>query len=155
MRAVHRPTRPPYTTAREEKTMTTGIDPMLHAPTGTAHPEELPLAFDAALNGGDVDALISLFHTEMTMRMTDGHVVEGVEALRPALSTLVSGQRTLHNTVRHSIVSGDLALLIVDWEIRMFPGQRDLVDRGTATQVAQCVPPDRWLLRISNPLGAR
>lgn len=134
--------------------MTTGTHPMPHAPTGSADPADLPPAFDVALNGGDVDALISLFHPEATMRMTDGNVVAGVEALRPALGTLVSGRPTLHNTVRHSIVSGDLALLIVDWEIRVpVPGQRDLVDRGTATQVAQCVAPDEWLLRISNPLG--
>jgi ketosteroid isomerase-like protein len=134
--------------------MTTGTDAIPHAPTGSADPADLPLAFDDALNGGDVDALISLFHPEATMRMTDGNVVAGVEALRPALGTLVSRRPTLHNTVRQSIVSGDLALLIVDWEMRVpVRGQRDLVDRGTATQVAHCVSPGKWLLRISNPLG--
>lgn len=134
--------------------MTPRTDAIPHAPTGSADPADLPPAFDVALNGGDVDALISLFHPEATMRMTDGNIVAGVEALRPALGNLVSGRPTLHNTVRHSIVSGDLALLIIDWEIRVpVRGQRDLVDRGTATQVAQRVSASRWLLRISNPLG--
>lgn len=53
-------------------------------------------------------------------------------------------------------MSGDLALLIFDWQIRVpVPGQRDLVDRETATQVAQRISSDRWLLRISNPLDTK
>lgn len=134
--------------------MAEDAQPSLNACFGTADPAELPAAFDAALNSGNVDALVSLFHPDATMRMTDGNMASGEEALRHALSILVSGRPILHNTVRHSIVSSEVALLIVDWEIRVpVPGQADLVERGTATQVAQSVAPGKWLLRISNPLG--
>ena len=118
-------------------------------------PEDIPAAFDAALNRGDVDALMALFHPGATMRMTDGSIiVEEPAALREALADLIALRPSLRNIVRRVLVSGDVALLLLDWEIRVaLPGEAERVERGTATQVAERSADRTWLLRIANPLG--
>lgn len=119
------------------------------------HPEDIPAAFDAALNRGDLNALMALFHPGATMRMTDGSIiVEEPAALREALSALLALRPSLRNIVRRVLVSGDVALLLLDWEIRIAPpGEAERVERGTATQVAERSADRTWLLRIANPLG--
>lgn len=119
------------------------------------NPEDIPAAFDAALNRGDLNALMALFHPGATMRMTDGSIiVEEPAALREALSALIALRPSLRNIVRRVLVSGDVALLLLDWEIRIAPpGETERVERGTATQVAERSADRTWLLRIANPLG--
>jgi ketosteroid isomerase-like protein len=89
------------------------------------------------------------------MRMTDGAVVaEGSGALREALSQLLAARPHLRNTVRRVLVSDDVALLLLDWEIRIaMPNQNETVECGTATQIAERCSDGMWRLRISNPLG--
>ena len=121
----------------------------------TPRPEDIPAAFDAALNRGDLDAVVALFHPKATMRMTDGNVIaEGPDALRKALGGLIALRPSLRNIVRRVLVSDDVALLLLDWEIRTtVPGEDRVVERGTATQVAERCADGSWLLRIANPLG--
>jgi uncharacterized protein (TIGR02246 family) len=123
----------------------------------TPRPEDMPSAFDAALNRGDLDAVMALFHPDATMRMTDGTVVaEDPDALRKALGGLIASRPNLRNIVRRVLVSDDVALLLLDWEIRITaPGGNEVVERGTATQVAERCADGNWKLRIANPLGIR
>src|SRR5690625_923059 len=118
-------------------------------------PEELPTIFDAALNRGDIDAVTSLFHPEAIMRMQDGETIaEGSEGLRAAIAQLIAARPELRNGVRRVIASGDIALLLLDWTIRLTPPERDeIVERGVATQVVERNADGIWQLRISTPLG--
>ncbi|NII10799.1 alpha/beta fold hydrolase [Oleiagrimonas sp. C23AA] len=122
---------------------------------GTARPEALPAAFDDALNAGDLERVMALFDPRAVMRMTDGTTVaEGHAALRGGLAGLLSMRPTLQNRVRRVLVSDDVALLLLDWTIRLHsPDQGEITQRGTATQVAQRGGDGQWRLRISNPLG--
>lgn len=132
------------------------IDKDLHQQSRVAfRPEDVPGAFDAAFNDRDLDALMALFHPEAIMRMTDGTLVaSGPNALREPLQHLIALQPRLRNTVRRVLVSGTIALLLLDWEIRIgVAGDSDVTERGTATQVIERSEDGVWRLRIANPLG--
>ena len=118
-------------------------------------PDAVPVAFDAALNAGDLDALLSLFSNRATMRMTSGEVVqESPAGLRGALAQLLAMRPRIRNTVRRVLQSGDIALVLLDWTIEMaLPDGQAQVAHGTATQVMEKGRDGGWRLRISNPLG--
>lgn len=118
-------------------------------------PEQVPAVFDAALNRGDLDAVMSLFHPAAIMRMQDGcTIAEGYGALRDALARLMAARPKLRNSVRRVIASGDIALLLLDWTIRLTPpDHEEIVDTGVATQVVERNAHGVWQLRIANPLG--
>ncbi|MCQ8278429.1 alpha/beta fold hydrolase [Acetobacteraceae bacterium KSS8] len=120
-----------------------------------ARPESLPAVFDAALNRGDVDGVMALFHPEAVMRLTDGTLADRASgSLRRAFEGLIALRAILKNTVRRVLVSGDIALLLLDWEMRIpGPDGEDAAERGVATQIAERRPDGGWTLRISNPLG--
>ncbi len=120
-------------------------------------PEQVPVAFDANFNAGDIDGVIGLFSDNATMRMADGEsVATGIHELRRQFSALLAGDAHLHNKVRLSLVSEDVALVLLDWTLtRRLPDGRDIDERGTATQVMARGGDGSWKLRISNPLGTR
>ena len=60
----------------------------------------------------------------------------------------------IRNTVRRSIVSGDIALVLMDWDLSLtLPDGTRKTETGTATQVMQRQQSGAWRLKISNPLG--
>lgn len=122
---------------------------------GETTPASVPEAFDAAFNAGDLERVLSLFTDDATMRMTDGEVVVGnPAALRDRFRGLLSMKPHIRNTVRRSIVSGDIALVLMDWELSLaLPDGTRKTETGTATQVMQRQQSGAWRLKISNPLG--
>ena len=118
-------------------------------------PEQVPVAFDAALNAGDLDCLLGLFSNQATMRMTNGDVVqENPAGLRTAFARLLALRPRIHNKVRRVLTSGDIALVLLDWTLNVtLPDGREHEELGTATQVMELGRDGGWRLRISNPLG--
>jgi uncharacterized protein (TIGR02246 family) len=118
-------------------------------------PEQVPVAFDAALNAGDLDAVLGVFSNVATMRMTNGEVVqEDRAALRGTLAQLLALRPRIRNVVRRVLTSGDIALVLMDWTLNMtLPDGGTREERGTATQVMERGRDGGWRLRISNPLG--
>ena len=132
------------------------IEGFIHAiETGRATPASVPMAFDAAMNAGDLDGILSLFTDDATMRMTDGEVIAGSKtALRDRFRALLAMRPHIRNSVRRSLVSGDIALVLMDWTLKLtLPDGRETMENGTATQVMQRHQSGIWQLRISNPLG--
>jgi uncharacterized protein (TIGR02246 family) len=118
-------------------------------------PAFVPKAFDAALNAGNLEGVLSLFTDDATMQMTDGEVLAGSKAaLRDRFRGLLAMQPHIRNTVRRSLVSGDIALVVMDWTLKLtLPDGKQATESGTATQVMQRHESGTWRLRISNPLG--
>ncbi|TDN69507.1 alpha/beta fold hydrolase [Paraburkholderia sp. BL10I2N1] len=118
-------------------------------------PEQVPAAFDAAFNAGDLDAVIGLFNDSTTMRMGDGEsIANGLPELRRQFSELLKAGPRIHNHVRLSLVSDDIALVLLDWTLSMtLPDGQHASKRGTATQVMARGGDGVWKLRISNPPG--
>ncbi|MGV2289924.1 alpha/beta fold hydrolase [Trinickia sp. YCB016] len=118
-------------------------------------PEQVPVAFDAAFNAGDVDGVLAVFTENATMRMADGvNVASGHEALRRQLTEVLKAVPHIRNQVRLSLVSDDIALVLIDWTVKVaLPDGKQATSRGTATQVMVRGDDGVWKLRISNPLG--
>lgn len=118
-------------------------------------PSQVPVVFDAALNAGDLNALLGVFSNQATMRMTNGEVVQkGKGELRSRLAQLLSMQPRIRNTVRRVLQSGEIALVLLDWSLNVtLPDGQPHVENGTATQVMEKGRDGGWRLRISNPLG--
>jgi ketosteroid isomerase-like protein len=88
------------------------------------------------------------------MRTTDSLVVEGGPgAIRGEIEKLVSMKPIIKNTVRRVLKSGDIALLLLDCEIRVASDDHSSVQHGTATQIVERSAAGNWRLRVSNPLG--
>lgn len=118
-------------------------------------PEQVPAAFDAALNAGDLDALLGTFSNQATMRMTDGEVVQGPAALRNGLARLLALRPRIHNQVRRVLTSGNTALVLLDWTLNVtLPDGQPHEERGTATQVMEKGRDGGWRLLVSNPSGS-
>ncbi|WP_321926619.1 alpha/beta fold hydrolase [Paraburkholderia guartelaensis] len=118
-------------------------------------PEQVPVAFDAALNAGDLDAVLGLFSNQATMRMSNGDVVQASPAeLRDALAQLLTLRPRIRNEVRRVLTSGHIALVLLDWTLNVtLPDGQAHEERGTATQVMGKCADGGWRLRISNPPG--
>jgi pimeloyl-ACP methyl ester carboxylesterase/ketosteroid isomerase-like protein len=118
-------------------------------------PEDVPAAFDAAMNAGDLDALLGVFSNNATMRMTNGEIAqESPGDLRESLARLLATRPHIRNTVRRVLSSGGIALVLLDWTLSVTrpDGQRQ-VEQGTATQVMEKGRDGGWRLRIANPSG--
>jgi uncharacterized protein (TIGR02246 family) len=125
------------------------------AVSGPRTPEQVPVAFDIAFNAGDVDGMLAVFSENATMRMADGKsVASGHDALREQFSGLLKARPHIHNQVRRSLVSGNVALVLLDWTVTVgLPDGREVRQSGTATQVMKRGDDGVWKLTISNPLG--
>ena len=117
-------------------------------------PGQLVAAFDRAFNAGDVDGLVELFAANATMRMTDGTVVSGRDALRRSFQALLSTRPRITNRMRAAYASDDLALALAEWTVAATMHDGSAVSNsGVATQVLERGADRAWRLRISNPLG--
>ncbi|WLE61545.1 alpha/beta fold hydrolase [Burkholderia plantarii] len=125
-------------------------------PVACRTPEQVPVAFDAAFNDGDLDRLLDLFRDDAVMRMADGRTVaHGRDAIREQFAALLgAGASQILNRARPALVSGDVALVLLDWTMRTTqPDGRCADHHGTATQVMRRGSDGAWKLSISNPLG--
>jgi pimeloyl-ACP methyl ester carboxylesterase/ketosteroid isomerase-like protein len=118
-------------------------------------PDAVPVALDAAFNAGDADALLALFTDNATMRMTNGEIVESdCATLHHQLSKLLKMGAKIKNTVRRTLVSEEIALVLMDWTLTIPDAESGThTESGTATQVLSRGADGLWRLRISNPAG--
>lgn len=113
-----------------------------------------PHAFDAALNSGDVERLMSLYDANATIHVRTGDVHSGLEAVRAETEKLMAAKAFIDNKLRRSFRSGDTALIIVDYVLKLTTPDDDPVEvTGTATNVLRHDPEYGWRMLISNPQG--
>ncbi|MFF9645550.1 YybH family protein [Kitasatospora aureofaciens] len=118
-------------------------------------PAQLPVAFQDALNSGDVDAVLALFAPGAAMRTVSGALVTGPGALRAEIGGTVAARGRLTNVQRHTLVGAGTALLVTDWtlEIDTPTGDR-IAPTGTTANIARQDPSDGgWRFALLNPLG--
>ncbi|MER6735683.1 YybH family protein [Streptomyces puniciscabiei] len=122
--------------------------------TAITDPALLPAAFEAALNGGDVEGVLALFTPGATMRTTAGEVITGHEALRREISGTVAARGRLTNTPRHTLVGAEAALLVTDWTLEVTaPDGERVTPTGTTANVACRGVDGCWRFAVLNPLG--
>lgn len=129
---------------------------MTHHPTTlplTTDPAQHPAVFASAFNSGDPDALARIYEPAALFVPGPGRTTTG-----PGLARASAEFQSLGVPItvrpRHTYVTGDLALLIVDWTIQgTTPDGTDIHLTGTATDVARRGPDGLWRYAIDNPFG--
>ena len=125
------------------------------AGTRIVDPARLPFAYQDALNAGDADAVVALFHQDATMHTFTGKVLTGQEALHAEAVQSIAAQARLTNKPRSTLIGGDTALIIVDWDLEaMLPDGTGISPTGTTTAVARRSADGSWRFAILDCQGA-
>lgn len=118
-------------------------------------PARLPFAYEDALNAGDVDGVLALFHQDATMRTFSGEVLTDQKALRAETVHSIAARARLTNTLRSTQIGGDTALIIVDWNLEAtLPDGTQISPTGTTTAVARRAADGAWRFVVLNCQGA-
>jgi uncharacterized protein (TIGR02246 family) len=123
--------------------------------TQIVDPARLPFLYADALNAGDVDAVLALFHQDATMRTFTGKVLTGGEALRAETVQTIAAQAHLTNKPTSILTGGDTALITVDWDLEATaPDGTRISPTGTTTAVACRSADGSWRFTVLNCQGA-
>ncbi len=117
-------------------------------------PADFPHVFDAALNEGDLNRLAALYEDQAVLRVSSGEVRSGGAAVREEMGGLIAARANITNSLRHLFRSGDVALIIVDYVLRLSaPDGRPVEVTGAATNVLRRDEEKGWRLIVANPQG--
>jgi uncharacterized protein (TIGR02246 family) len=118
-------------------------------------PARLPFADADALNAGDTDAVLALFHQDATMRSFSGAILTDQEALRAETANSIAARAHLTNKLRSTLIAGDTALMIVDWNLdATSPDGTRISPTGTTTAVARRSTDGSWRFVLLDCEGA-
>ena len=118
-------------------------------------PNRLPFAYQDALNAGDADAVVALFHQDATMHTFAGKVLTDQQALRAEAVQSIAAQARLSNELRYTLVGGDTALIVVDWDLdAVAPDGTAIAPTGTTTAVARRSADGSWRFAVLDCRGA-
>jgi uncharacterized protein (TIGR02246 family) len=119
-------------------------------------PEDVHRLFAEYFSAGELDKLLSLYEPDAALLEQTGSVVSGTDALRQTLQGFLAMKGEMRLAVRRTVVAGDLALLISDWEIyRTAPEGREVASSGRTSDVVRRQADGRWLLAIDSPRGTQ
>lgn len=126
------------------------------ADTPAADPASLALAYADALNAGDTDAVLALFHPDATMRTFNGTVLTGREELRAETTRSIAVRARLTNKPRPTtLTGGDTALITADWDLEAtLPDGTRIAPTGTTTAVVRRAADGTWRFAVLDCQGA-
>ena len=117
-------------------------------------PTTFPTDFESALNAGDLDGIVGLYHEDATLHVQSGEIHSGTAATRAEMAQLIGMRAHIKNTLRHTFQHNDVALIIVDYALRVtLADGREVVQEGTATNVLRHDGEKGWRMIIANPQG--
>ncbi|MER6143781.1 DUF4440 domain-containing protein [Streptomyces sparsogenes] len=115
--------------------------------------EEHPYAFARAFNTFDPDVLDRVYEPDAVFVPRPGESVTGADRRR-ANGAFLASRVPIRVAPRRVYVTGDTALLIVDWVIDGIAADgRHVHHEGTATDVARRGADGYWRYVIDNPFG--
>jgi ketosteroid isomerase-like protein len=115
-------------------------------------PTSLHQAWAERFNAGDIEGMLALAEPGSAFSPAPGAVVTGAD-YQAALAGFVALGLPIELTLKRSVQSDDIALLVYDWTIRGTAGDGNEVDlAGTTADVARRGP-DGWRFVIDNPFG--
>ncbi|MGW0903968.1 YybH family protein [Streptomyces sp. NPDC002853] len=109
--------------------------------------EDIPAAFAERFNSGDTDAVRELYEEAAAFVPESGTSVHGIAEITRANAPFLAIGLPISVRPRQVHVCGDIALLVVDWEI-------EGVVKSTATDVARRGADGCWRYVIDSPFGA-
>jgi len=118
-------------------------------------PEQVDQLFAAALNAGDIDALVALYEPQASLTPSPGTTALGATAIRAALSGFLAAKPTIRMvSVRVVAQAGDLALVTAQWDLAL-TGQdgKPAQMSGQSVEVLRRQNSGQWLFAIDEPFG--
>ncbi|MFE0105510.1 YybH family protein [Streptomyces sp. NPDC059009] len=112
-----------------------------------ARAEDVPTAFAERFNSGDPRAVAELYEADAAFVPESGATVHGSPRIAEANAPFLGLGLPISVRPRQVHVAGDIALLVVDWEIAG-------AVRATATDVARRGTDGYWRYVIDSPFGA-
>ena len=117
-------------------------------------PAVFPREFETALNSRDLDRVVALYDEAAVLRVQPDQTRSGMDAVRAEMRQLIAAGANMTNTLRHIFRRSDVALIIVDYVLRLTaPDGSPVVVTGTATNVLQHHREKGWRMIIANPQG--
>ncbi len=104
-----------------------------------SEPADFPHAFDTALNVGDLEHLAALYEDGAVLRVSTGEIRSGGRAVREEMGRLIAARATIANSLRHIFRSGDVALIIVDYVLRLPAADGDAVEKTRKTELIKLI----------------
>lgn len=115
-------------------------------------PEKTTEVFLHYFNQGNIDNLINAYYEKNGVVAESPGVVAQGEALKSALTPYFNLKGKMSGTTRHTLINGDIALLILDWLLEYKDGKGNLVEYpGTSTDVVRKGTDGIWRCVIDNP----
>ncbi|WP_217556177.1 nuclear transport factor 2 family protein [Streptomyces sp. GbtcB6] len=122
-------------------------------PTPITDPEQLPPAFEKAMNSGNLDEVLSLLAPGAVMRTVTGETVTG-QALRDYTAGSIAGNAQLSNGPSRVVAGDDIAFISEEWTLEITgPDGNRKKATGTTANVARRGQDGTWRMAILNPLG--
>lgn len=117
----------------------------------TNDPEKMTELYVEAFNSGDPDLVNRLYTDEAVSVWEPGKVVTGDDR-RKQLAEALSQGPVMAATLRHAYVTGDTAMLVVDWKVDM-ANPEGVVEHhsGVGLDVIVRVADGTWRFAIDNP----
>jgi ketosteroid isomerase-like protein len=117
-----------------------------------AEPTDLHPVWAERFNAGDADGMFALAEPGSAFVPQPGVIVTGDDYLA-ALGQFTAIGLPIALTLRHSLVSGDIALLVYDWTITGTGADGSAVDMSGSTADVARRGDDGWRFVIDNPFG--
>ncbi|MER5794514.1 nuclear transport factor 2 family protein [Streptomyces sp. NPDC001980] len=115
--------------------------------------EEHGKLYVEAFNAGDVGTLRTMYTEDAVSVWEPGNPLTGKER-EASLAEFVAQKPKMTATLRESYVTGNTALLVVDWAIDISTPEGDEHLEGTGLDVLRLGPDGKWRFAIDNPFGA-
>jgi hypothetical protein len=105
-------------------------------------PEDWPRQFVEHLNGGDLDAIMSLYEPEARFVTHSGETLVGCDAIRKVLGGRIEAKTQFQSRVVRTVIVGDTAQLYIDFEGTTVDDARKSVPVRSKT-IRSSAPPTR------------
>ena len=121
---------------------------------GARTPEDLDRLFAAALNAGDLEALVRLYEPQAALRPAPDQVVQGHAAIRDALTGFLQMKPAIELTPKILGECSDIALVSAHWTLKGTGADGKPVQMtGSSVEVARRQADGTWLFAIDTPWG--
>ncbi|MEU7755023.1 nuclear transport factor 2 family protein [Micromonospora sp. NPDC049101] len=105
-----------------------------------------------AFNSGDVDTINAMYTEDAISVWEPGNPQTG-QARRDSLAEFISQKPQMRATLRESHVTGDTALLVVDWAIDVETPEGAQQLEGVGLDVLRLGADGQWRFAVDNPFG--
>jgi uncharacterized protein (TIGR02246 family) len=114
--------------------------------------EEVDALFEKGINAGDVESVVALYEPNGVLIPAPGEPATGTDAIRAAITSLVSLKPQLKLVVTNVVTAGDVAAVYNDWSGTITgPDGSQTEISGKAIEICRRQPDGTWLFVIDDP----